>query len=85
MQVAIAGRTAAGVKGVRVYADSPAGEVLPGASHTVLSGVVEVRVAIECDPDRAGEPKLVLTFQACTDRECMAPEKIDLGVGIELV
>ncbi len=72
--------TITGGSGVKAYADYPAGEPLAGAAHTVHSGELIMRIALERDGEWAGAPRLSVTFQACTETECLAPATVVLGV-----
>ncbi len=80
-------------QGVAVYADYPEGEVyapdIPGIeSILVHKGTIEFDVAVEHAPGvgpSTGDPVLGITFQACTDTECLAPGTLELGVGIDLL
>jgi uncharacterized protein YyaL (SSP411 family) len=82
-RVAIVGGT-----GVRVYADYPEGLPLavPGIDEPVrvLEGETELTLALECEGERTGRPVLVITFQACSDTECLPPRTIELDVAIDL-
>ena len=85
----------AGGSGVVAYADYPAGEPLapgedstPGGTggaepHRVYRGVVELEVALERVGAWSGEPRLVVTYQPCTDRSCGEPVShvLDVRVG----
>jgi len=85
----------AGGSGVVAYADYPVGEPLApeedsasgGAgeaeSHRVYRGVVEMEVALERVGAWSGEPRLVVTYQPCTDRSCGEPVShvLDVRVG----
>jgi hypothetical protein len=78
--------------GVSVYADYPEGEVLdagvPGVGPVrVHHGTVEFEVALEAAPGvgaSPGDPVLGVTFQACTETECLMPQTVELEVEIDL-
>ena len=71
-----------GGAGVSVYADYPEGEPLAGAAHRVHSGEVDLRVALERTGPITGEPRIAVSYQACTDRACLQPVTAVLGVEI---
>ncbi|MEZ6242306.1 MAG: thioredoxin domain-containing protein [Phycisphaerales bacterium] len=79
-------------QGVAVYADYPAGEAfdpgIPGVGDIrVHHGVIEFDVAIEHAPGvgpSTGDPILGVTFQACTQTECLEPRTLELGVEIDV-
>jgi uncharacterized protein YyaL (SSP411 family) len=76
-----------GATGLNVYADYPAGSVYPGATHGVLTGAVEFSVVAEWDAAAEkveGEPRLVVTFQACSETACLAPARVELGVPVRV-
>ncbi|MFZ4573967.1 MAG: DUF255 domain-containing protein [Phycisphaerales bacterium] len=72
--------------GVAAYADYPAGEEY--GSHTVgttrvLRGDFEMSVAVELRGEWSGTPLLAVTYQACTDTECLAPTTVELDLAID--
>ncbi|HZW07837.1 MAG TPA: DUF255 domain-containing protein [Phycisphaerales bacterium] len=69
--------------GVQPYAEFPRGETPDGARHGVLSGEVEFPVVLERTGEWTGTPRLLLTYQACSDRACLAPVTVELEVEIE--
>ncbi|MEL7482995.1 MAG: DUF255 domain-containing protein [Planctomycetota bacterium] len=79
---------AVGGTGVNVYADYPEGTplVVPGIEGAVLvhQGEVELTLALERSGERTGRPVLVLTFQACSDSECLPPQTLELDIAIDL-
>ncbi|MDP1663092.1 MAG: thioredoxin domain-containing protein [Phycisphaerales bacterium] len=68
--------------GVQPYAEFPHGEKVDGAQHGVLSGDVVFEVALERKGEWTGTPRLLLTYQACNDRACLAPVTVELEVDI---
>jgi uncharacterized protein YyaL (SSP411 family) len=77
-----------GGTGVDAYADYPPGVLLvpsDPASPRVYTGTVEFTVALERRGDWTGRPALALTFQACTDRECLMPATVVLEVELRPV
>jgi hypothetical protein len=75
-----------GGTGVRPYADYPRGEPIEaeaGAGHGVLKGDVVFSVVLERAGEWTGAPRLVMTYQACTDRACLAPVTVELQVEIK--
>lgn len=72
-----------GGSGLAVYADYPPGERLDAAdpdSPMVYAGMLEFDLAIEQVGDWAGDPRLVLAFQACTDRACLEESRVELAL-----
>ncbi|MFT3686051.1 MAG: thioredoxin domain-containing protein [Phycisphaerales bacterium] len=77
----------AGGTGVQPYAEYPAGERIEtdasGAPpHGVLKGDVVFPIVLERVGEWTGRPKLLMTYQACSDRACMAPVTVELQVEI---
>jgi hypothetical protein len=70
--------------GIAAYADYPAGEKY-GAKGELLvhTGSVEFRVAVDRVGEWTGRPLLSVTYQACTDTECLAPRTVELDVSID--
>jgi uncharacterized protein YyaL (SSP411 family) len=78
--------------GLRAFADYPQGSAMTGARHLVHHGVIEFDVVVERIPagepgattpdSAAGAPRLVVSFQACTDTTCLAPARVALDVEI---
>lgn len=72
-------------EGVRVYADYPEGETF-GAGELavqVLSGTIELRVAMERDGAWKGTPLLSVAYQACSDTECLEPAIVELDIALD--
>ncbi|MBA4119259.1 MAG: N-acylglucosamine 2-epimerase [Isosphaera sp.] len=72
----------ADAQGLRLYADYPAGESHGTFTHTVHHGVVQFQAVIEQTGPIQGRPRVVLTYQACTDAACLAPAHDTLGLTI---
>lgn len=73
-------------KGIAAYADYPAGTDfgVPGAGTIkVYEGEVEVPIVLERTGDIAGNPLLCVTFQACTNTECLPPRTLEIDVAID--
>ena len=70
--------------GVRAYADYPVGEPFQGGP-LVHAGEIAMKVILEREGDWGGQPLLCVTFQACTDTECLAPMTVELDVAIDEV
>jgi len=70
--------------GVTVYCDYPDGNKYHRDEGLhIHTGAVECRVAIERnDQEWSGEPKLGVTYQACTDTACEEPRTAELAVEI---
>lgn len=73
----------AGGGGLAVYADYPAGNPHGPDGARVLHGDFEFPIVIEHTGPRTGRPILLLTFQACTDTECLQPMTLELDVAID--
>ena len=70
--------------GVAVYADYPAGEPYGRDGELrVYRGSVEFPVAVERTGEWSGRPIISVTFQACTESECLAPVTAELDVAID--
>lgn len=72
--------------GVRVFADYPAGGVLPGSDdHLVYEGEFDLPVVLERDPaaEWKGTPLLAITYQPCTERACLRARTVELDLSIE--
>lgn len=70
--------------GVRVYADYPEGE--PAGERGELRvhrGTLDLTVAIEREAEWSGQPVLTLTYQACTETECLRPTTVELDIAID--
>jgi uncharacterized protein YyaL (SSP411 family) len=74
-----------GGEGIAAYADYPDGEEhgLEGSTFRAYSGQFELRIAIEQTGELLGRPRLAITYQACTETECLLPRTVELGVAIE--
>ncbi|KAA0217331.1 MAG: thioredoxin domain-containing protein [Leptolyngbya sp. PLA3] len=75
-------------QGVAVYADYPQGEPFGSDSGVrVYTGIIAFDVVIEHAPGVGagpGEPVLGVTFQACTDTECLEPRTLALDILLHL-
>ncbi|MCC6428181.1 MAG: DUF255 domain-containing protein [Phycisphaerales bacterium] len=68
--------------GVAVYADYPAGEAY-GDGLLVHRGTIELPVVLELSGEWKGRPLVGITYQACTETECLAPVTVELDVAVE--
>jgi uncharacterized protein len=74
-----------GATGLAVYADYPPGSPISAdATHRVLSGDVAFQVVLVKEGPIQGQPRLVLTYQACSASACLAPVTRQLPVEIDL-
>ncbi|MFK7760232.1 MAG: thioredoxin domain-containing protein [Phycisphaerales bacterium] len=76
-------------QGIAVYAQYPDGEAFgqPNDQFMVHEGRIEFEVAIEKADGigpTPGEPILGITFQACTDTQCLAPITAQLSVQVNI-
>jgi hypothetical protein len=71
--------------GVRAFADYPPGVPFGtgDASIRVYHGRVEIKVALERHGEWKGRPLLAVRYQACSDRECLAPTTAELDIAID--
>jgi len=79
-----------GGTGVRAEVDYPQGEPLDaawteqGQSPRVYAGSVRLPVRlVRTDEAWEGRPLLVVTYQACTNEACLAPQRVELDVAID--
>ncbi len=74
-----------GGEGIVAYADYPEGEErgFAGASFRAYTEHFELRVAVEQTGELLGRPRLAITYQACTQTECLLPRTVELDVAIE--
>ena len=79
-----------GGSGVSVYADYPPGEAYGGRTGAKDSGAFRVYraefdlpIVLERSGEWTGTPLIAVTFQPCTDTECLAPRTVELDVVIE--
>jgi uncharacterized protein YyaL (SSP411 family) len=68
--------------GVQAYADYPAGEPY-GDGLLVHKGTIEVPVVLELSGEWKGRPLVSVTYQACTETECLKAVVVELDVGVE--
>ena len=73
-------------QGVAVYADYPPGELMGAGGSEFFGhrGELRVRVATELAGPVSGTPLLAVTFQACTETECLRPTTVELDVPIDI-
>lgn len=78
-----------GGTGLAAYADYPTGTP-HGTSHDLADDTFlayesefELRVAIEQTGPVTGHPRLAITYQACTDTECLLPRTVKLDLDIK--
>lgn len=70
--------------GFEVYADYPPGEPSPhDPTLRIHAADFQLPVILERTADLHGRPRLAVTFQPCTDTECLAPTTVELDVTIE--
>ncbi len=70
--------------GVEAYADYPPGTPIPSAPDVlVYAGDFDLTVALERAGNWTGTPLLVVTCQACSDTECLAPAQLELDIAID--
>ncbi len=88
--VAVASRTEATAHrvgeqlGVAAYADYPSGEPWTvDPSILVHKGTFELRIALERTGPIIGQPLISITYQACTDTECLEPVTVELDVALD--
>ena len=74
-----------GGEGIAAYADYPEGDEhgLADDSFRAYTDSFELRIAIEQTGDLLGRPRLAITYQACTQTECLLPRTVELDVAIE--
>ncbi len=70
--------------GLAAYAYYPPGEPYgPGGELRVYKGEFQIPIAVELHGAWSGRPLLGVTFQACTDTECLAPTTLELDVAVD--
>ena len=74
-----------GGEGIAAYADYPVGAEhgLAGDTFFAYSDHFELRVAVEQTAELLGRPRLAITYQACTQTECLLPRTVELDVAVE--
>jgi uncharacterized protein YyaL (SSP411 family) len=73
-----------GGTGVSAYADYPEGETFGANGELrIYKGTIDLRIALERHGEWSGRPLLAVTFQACTDTECLLPTTLELDVRID--
>jgi DsbC/DsbD-like thiol-disulfide interchange protein len=73
-----------GATGVEIEVDYPAGEVYEGPEGRMLvhNGKVTIPVRVTQTGTVSGRPQLVIKYQICDDKMCLAPEEKRLPVGL---
>lgn len=73
-----------GGEGLAGYADYPEGAEhgLADATFMAYTGQFELRVAVEQTGPVSGRPRLGITYQACTETECLLPRTVELELEI---
>ncbi|MFO0831112.1 MAG: DUF255 domain-containing protein [Phycisphaerales bacterium] len=70
--------------GVVAYADYPQGSPLSGYGNAgAYEGEFDLPVALERSGAWSGTPLLMVTFQACSDTECLAPARVELDIALD--
>ena len=70
--------------GIAAYADYPEGEKYgKDGELRIYKNSIEFRVAVERRGEWTGRPLLSVTYQACTDTECLAPVTVELDVAVD--
>ncbi|HEB60718.1 MAG TPA: hypothetical protein ENJ06_02735, partial [Phycisphaeraceae bacterium] len=74
----------AGGEGVSLSAQYPEGEKFGTDEIEIMvyRGTVDIVISLRADSEITGNPKLLLTYQPCTDRACLAPVQKVLGISI---
>ncbi len=70
-----------GVEGLVLYPEYPAGDLYRGEIR-IHRGEITLPLRIEQTGPATGDPRLVVTYQVCTDRLCLAPTTAVLSVEI---
>lgn len=74
-------------RGLAVYADYPPGELFRafegGPEALVHRGEIEFDVVVERGEGSIGRPVLTLSYQACSERECLRPTTVELDVAVD--
>jgi DsbC/DsbD-like thiol-disulfide interchange protein len=73
-----------GAEGLELRVDYPAGEKFQGPEGLMLvhHGTVKVPVTVERTGPVTGRPRVMLTYQVCTDKVCMEPKTEQVGIRI---
>jgi uncharacterized protein len=69
--------------GVVAYADYPRGQPYGDPPIDAYQGQFELPIALEREGNWSGRPLLSVTYQACTDTECLAPVTVELDIAID--
>jgi hypothetical protein len=75
-----------GADGLNMTVEYPRGDSFKGeiSENTVYMhrGTVTIPVHIEQTGKFSGQPRITLTYQACTDKECLEPKTLIVGIRI---
>jgi uncharacterized protein YyaL (SSP411 family) len=70
--------------GIAAYADNPSGDPWPADPAIMIhKGAFELAIALERTGAITGHPLVSITYQACTDTECLEPTTVELDVAID--
>ena len=71
--------------GITLHVDYPDGERFDGpeGAMKVHHGQVTIPVRLERTGSITGRPRLMIRYQVCTDKVCLAPETKQIPVGIQ--
>jgi uncharacterized protein YyaL (SSP411 family) len=72
-----------GGSGVKAYADYPEGAEFGEGRIRVHEDEAPMTIALEREGEIKGRPIVVVTFQACTETECLEPTTVELDVAID--
>jgi uncharacterized protein len=73
-----------GGSGLNVFADYPSGEAFgPSRDLLAYTGEFELTVVLERAGEWRGTPLISVSFQACTETECLRPQSIELDVALD--
>jgi uncharacterized protein YyaL (SSP411 family) len=73
----------AGGEGVRLTAEYPEGEAYgQDGEIRIYRHAITIPLTLEVTGNMSGAPKLVMTYQACTESECLAPAHLLLDIDI---
>ncbi len=74
-----------GGTGLRVFAEYPRGTAHgpDGSGIMIHEGEIEFRAILEREGAWRGRPMLTVTYQACTETECLAARTVELDVAID--
>jgi len=72
-----------GGAGVQVFADYPEGTEYGEGRIRVHEDETQMTIALERAGEIKGRPVVIVTFQACTETECLEPATLELDVAID--